>query len=41
MTTGPYSKKISGVVELEVDGLFECTDNQADNNHIGEIVLKA
>ena len=30
-------QKISGVVYFEADGLFECSDNQAHNNHIGEI----
>ena len=34
-------QKISGVVHLEADGLFERSDNQAHNNHIGEIVFQA
>ena len=34
-------QKISGVVLLEVDGLFERRDNQAHNNHIGQIVVQA
>ena len=33
-------QKISGVVQLEADGLFERSDNQAQNNHIGEIIFK-
>ena len=33
--------KISGVVRLEADGLFERGDNQARNNHIGQIVVQA
>ena len=34
-------QQISGVVHLEADGLFECRNNQAHNNHIGQIVLQA
>ena len=34
-------QKISGVVRLEADGLFERCDNQAHNNHIGQIVVQA
>ena len=34
-------RKISGVVLLEVDSLFECSDNQAHNNQIGKIVFQA
>ncbi|WP_025362273.1 hypothetical protein [Synechococcus sp. WH 8109] len=34
-------QKISGVVHLEADGLVERSDNQAHNNHIGEIVFQA
>ena len=34
-------QKISGVVHLEADGLFENSDNQAHDNHIGEIVFQA
>ena len=34
-------QKISGVVHLEADGLFECSNNQAHNNRIGQIVLQA
>ena len=34
-------QEISGVVHLEADGLFECRNNQAHNNHIGQIVLQA
>ena len=34
-------QQISGVVDLEADGLFECRNNQAHNNHIGQIVLQA
>ena len=33
-------QKISGVVRLEADGLFKRSDNQAHNNHIGEIVFQ-
>ena len=29
-------QQISGVVHLEADGLFECRNNQAHNNHIGQ-----
>ena len=32
---------ISSVVHLEANGLFERSDNQAHNNHIGEIVFQA
>ena len=34
-------QQISGVVHLEADGLFECRNNQAHNNHIGQIVVQA
>ena len=34
-------QKISGVVRLEANGLFERCDNQAHNNHIGQIVAQA
>ena len=34
-------QKISGVVRLEADGRFERRDNQARNNHIGQIVVQA
>ena len=34
-------QKINGVVHLEADGLFECSNNQAPNNHIGQIVFEA
>ena len=34
-------QKISGVAHLEADGLFERSDNQVLNNHIGEIVFQA
>ena len=34
-------QQISGVVHLEADGLFKRSDNQAHNNHIGEIVFQA
>ena len=34
-------QKISGFVHLEADGLFECSNNQAHNNRIGQIVLQA
>ena len=34
-------QRISGVVHLEADSLFECRNNQAHNNHIGQIVLQA
>ena len=34
-------QKISGVVRFEADGLFERCDNQAHNNHIGQIVVQA
>ena len=34
-------QNISGVVRLEADGLFERRDNQAHNNHIGQIVGQA
>ena len=33
--------KISGVVRLEAEGLFERSDNQAHSNHVGEIVCQA
>ena len=36
-----HRQKISGVVHLEADGLFERRNNQAHNNHIGQIVLQA
>ena len=34
-------QQISDVVHLEADGLFERRNNQAHNNHIGEIVFQA
>ena len=34
-------QKISGVDHLKADGLSERSDNQAHNNHIGEIVFQA
>ena len=34
-------QKISGVVRLEANGLFERCDNQAHSNHIGQIVVQA
>ena len=34
-------QKIGGVVHFEANGLFERSDNQADNNHIGQIVFQA
>ena len=34
-------QKISGVVRLEADGLFGRRDNQAHNNHVGQIVVQA
>ena len=36
-----HRQKISGVVHLEADGLFEHRDIQAHNNHIGLIVVQA
>ena len=33
-------QKISGVVQLEANSPFEHSDNQAHNNHIGEIVFQ-
>ena len=33
--------QVGGVVHLEANGLFERSDNQAHDNHIGQIVFQA
>ena len=34
-------QQIGGVVHFEANGLFERSDNQANNNHFGQIVFQA
>ena len=34
-------QQIVGVVYFETNGLFERSDNQANNNHLGQIVFQA
>ena len=34
-------QQVGGVVHLEANGLFERSDNQAHDNHIGQIVFQA
>ena len=34
-------QQIGGVFHFEANGLFERSDNQANNNHIGQIVFQA
>ena len=41
MATEPHSASRSGVVHFEANGLFERSDNQANNNHIGQIVFQS